>query len=267
MSSVMLAADSTAIEDRRAGTAVRPALPANKHASVLRRAQGLGAGLLFLMLRVPVYAGVLLFAALVSVAGILLYVLRAIGLRLTRPAGALAAAALALACLISPQRAKADTVTTSGPTLTAGDPLEQTAFVFGQQTNLYAFNTTGPGTLSVTLQDWAFPVPLQQLSASLMFQDQSWSLTASSTQSNQWLLSMPVSTGGIFDAFVAAEGGTVPGLPFSVGAYSLTIDFQPSAVPLPPAIDLLLGGMSLLGAVTLVERISRRRNTDVISLT
>jgi hypothetical protein len=37
-------------------------------------------------------------------------------------------------------------------------------------------------------------------------------------------------------------------------------------VPLPPAIDLLLGGMGLLGAVSLVERISRRRNTDVISL-
>lgn len=257
MSSVMLAADSTAIEDRR---------PVKKRASVLRRAQGLAAGLSFLLTRVPVYAGVVLFAALISLAGIVLYVIQAVGLRLTRPAGALAAAALALVCFVSPQRAKADTVTTSGPTLTAGDPLQQTAFVFGQQTNLFAFNTTGPGTLSVTLQDWAFPVALQQLSASIMFQDQSYSLTASSTTSNQWLLSMPVSTGGTFDAFVAAEGGTVPGLPFSVGAYSMTIDFQPSAVPLPPAIDLLLGGMGLLGAVTLVERISRRRNTDVICL-
>jgi hypothetical protein len=266
MSSVMLAADSAATEDHRSGTAARPALPASKRASVLRRAQGIGSGILFLALRVPVYAGVLVFAALVSVAGILLYVLRAIGLRLTRPAGALAAGALALACLLSPQRAKADTVTTSGPTLTADDPLQQTAFVFGQQTNLYAFNTTGPGTLSVSLRDWGFPVDLQQLSASIMFQDQSWSLTQSPTVSTQWLLTLPVSTGGTFDAFVAAVGSPVPGLPFSVGAYSMTIDFQPAAVPLPPAIDLLLGGMGLLGAVSLVERISRRRNTDVISL-
>ena len=257
MSSVMPAAGCTAIESRR---------PVKKRATVLRGAQGLAAGLLFLLVHIPVYAGVLLFAALISLAGIVLHVIQAVGLRLTRPAGALAAAALALGCFVSPQRAKADTVTTSGPTLTADDPLQQTAFVFGQQTNLYAFNTTGPGTLSVTLQDWAFPVALQQLSASILFQDQSWSLTESSTQSNQWLLSLPVSTGGTFDAFVAAEGGTVPGLPFTVGAYSMTIDFQPSAVPLPPAIDLLLGGMGLLGAVTLVERISRRRNTDVIHL-
>lgn len=257
MSSVMLAADSSAIAEHR---------PVKKRASVLRRAQGIGAGLIFLLVRVPVYAGVLIFAALISLAGLVLYLVQAIGLRLTRPAGALAAAALALVCFVSPHRAKADTVTASGPTLTADDPLQQTAFVFGQQTNLYAFNTTGPGTLSVTLQDWAFPVALQQLSASIMFQDQSWSLSESSTTANQWLLTLPVSTGGTFDAFVAAEGGTVPGLPFSVGAYSMTIDFQPSAVPLPPAIDLLLGGMGLLGAVTLVERISRRRNTDVISL-
>jgi hypothetical protein len=256
MSSVMLAADSTAIERRRS---------VKTRASALRRARGLAAGLFFLLIRVPVYAGVLLFAALISLAGIVLYVIQAIGLRLTRPAGALAAGALALVCFVSPQRAKADTVTTSGPTLTAADPLQQTAFVFGQQTNLYAFNTTGPGTLSVTLNDWAFPVALQQLSASVMFQDQSYSLTQGTT-ATQWLLTLPVSTGGDFDAFVAAEGGTVPGLPFQVGAYSMTIDFQPSAVPLPPAIDLLLGGMGLLGAVTLVERISRRRNTDVISL-
>jgi hypothetical protein len=257
MSSVMLAADSAAVEDHR---------QIRKRPSVLRRAQGVAAGILFLAVRVPIYVGVLLFAALISLAGVVLYLIQAIGLRISRPAGALAAATLALVCLVSPHRAKADTVSTDGPTLTAGDPLQQTAFVFGQQNNLYAFNTTGPGTLSVTLQDWAFPVPLQQLSASIMFQDQSYALTESSTQANQWLLSMPVTTGGDFDAFVAAVGGTVPGLPFPVGAYSMTIDFQPSAVPLPPAIDLLLGGLGLLGAVSLVERISRRRNTDVISL-
>lgn len=259
MSSVMLAADSTAIEERHPETAARPALPAAKGVSLLRRAQGLGAGILFLAVRVPIYAGVLLLGALASLTGVVLYVIQAIGTRLIRPAGTMAAAALLL-CLASPQRAKADTVT-------ATDPLEQTTLVFGQQTNLYAFNTTGPGTLSVTLQDWAFPVSLQQLTASILFQDQTWSLTQSPSNSSEWLLDLPISTGGVFDAFVAAEAGTLANLPFGVGAYTMTVDFEPaSTVPLPPALDLLLGGIGLLGAVTLVERISRRRNTDVISV-
>jgi hypothetical protein len=261
MSSVMYAADSTAIENRRPQTPARAALPAKERASLLRRVQGVAAGLLFLGVRVPFYVGVLLFGALASLMGVVLYILGAIGLRLNRPAGALAAGALALVSIASPRQARADTV---------GDTslLQQTTLVFSRQTNLYAFDAPGAGTLSVTLQDWGFPVPLQQLSASIMSQDQTWSLTQSPTQSTEWLLTLPISTGGLFDAFVAAEAGTLTGLPFQVGAYSMSIDFSPSAstVPLPPALDLLLGGMGLLGAVTLVERIARRRNRDVISI-
>lgn len=257
MSSVMLAADDTAIEGPGTRMAAQPARPAMERAPVLRRIQGVAAGVFFLAARVPFYLGVLLLGALAAVAGLALYLIQAAGSRLARPAGMAATAALALVSIAGPRAAKADTVTDTSL-------LQQTTLVFSQQTNLYSFDAPGPGTLSVTLQDWAFPVALQQLSASILFQDQSWSLTPQ--QNSQWVLDLPISSGGLFDAFVAAQAGTTSyGMQF--GAYSMSIDFEPaSTVPLPPAIDLLLGGMGLLGAMMLIERISRRRNTDVISV-
>ena len=258
MSSVMFAADTTAIEDRYSQTAACVATRVRPRASVLRRAQGIAAGLFFLAARVPVYSGVLLFGALISLLGAVLYVTQAIGLRLTRPTGAVAATALALVCIAGPQRARADTVTDTSL-------LQQTALVFSQQTNLYSFDAPGAGTLSITLKDWGFPVSLQQFTASILSQDQvlgSWD----SSKSSGWQFEVPVSAGGLFDAFVAAKAGSFDG--FKLGAYSMSITFEPAAtpVPLPPALDLLLGGMGLLAAVTLVERLYRRRNTDVISL-
>lgn len=259
MSSVMLAADDTAIEGRYSKAAAQSASAAKEDAPLPRRVHGLAAGVFFLATRVPLYVGVLLFGALISLAGVVLYLIQAVALRLTRPAGTVAAAALALVSVAGPRQAKADTV--SDTVL-----LQQTTPVFSQQTNLYSFDAPGAGTLSVTLEDWAFPADLQQLTASILFQDQSWSLTPEQgTQNPEWALNLPIASGGLFDAFVAAEAGpTVYG---HVGVYSMSIDFEPaSTVPLPPAIDLLLGGMGLLGAMTLVERISRRRNTDVISV-
>ena len=202
MSSVMLAADSTAIKGRYPQTAAQPALPARKGASLWRRVQGIAAGVFFLATRIPFYFGVLLFGVLISLAGVVLYLLRAIGLRLTRPAGTVAAAVLALVSVAGPRQAKADTV---GNTVL----LEQTTPVFSQQTNLYTFDAPGAGTLSVTLNDWVFPVDLQQLSASILFQDQSWSLTpVQGSQNPEWVLDLPISSGGVFGAFVAAEAGS-----------------------------------------------------------
>ncbi|HEV2443857.1 MAG TPA: hypothetical protein VGT07_15140 [Steroidobacteraceae bacterium] len=257
MSSVMLAADRAAIEHGNS-TAARREAHAREGAPVLRRVQGIAAGLLFLTVRVPLYVGVLLFGALVSLVGVLLYALRAITLRLTRPAAAAAASALALVCIGAPRPARADTITDTSP-------LQQFTVVSSQQTNLYAFQTDGAGTLSISLKDWGFPAQLQQLTASILSDDQvlgSWS----SSSASSWQFNVPISSGGLFDAFVAAQAGTFDGLQF--GAYTMTINFQPAAstVPLPPALDLLLGGMGLLGAVTLVERLSRRRNRDVISI-
>jgi len=259
MSSVTLAADTTAIEDHCPRTVAHSAKEA---ASLLEVAQGVAAGLFFLAARVPVYVGILLFGALVSLAGVALYSIRAIGLRLSRPAGAAAAAAaaLALVCVASPQRARADTITDSSL-------LQQTSLVFSRQTNLYSFDAPGAGTLSITLKDWNFPTPLEQLTASILSQDQVLGPSFDSSKDSDWSFEVPIRTGGLFDAFVAAQAGTlVPGV--QIGAYSMSITFAPAAtpVPLPPAVDLLLGGIGLLGAVTLLERLSRRRNRDVISI-
>lgn len=258
MNSVMFAADSTAIGDRNPGTAARPAPAARVRVSLLRRIQGIGAGILFLAVRVPVYVAVLTFGALVSLLGTLLYAIQAVVLRLTRPAGTAAAAALALVSIAHPQRATADVIDDTSL-------MQQTTLVSSQQTNLYSFDAPSAGTLSITLKDWGFPVPLQQLTASILSQDQVLG-SLDPSGSTGWQFSVPIQSGGLFDAFVAAQAGNFDGLRF--GAYSMSIDFQPSAspVPLPPALDLLLGGMGLLGAVTLVERVYGRRNRDVISV-
>lgn len=257
MSSVMLAADSTALQEGRPPTTARPGLRAKGGVSMLRRAEGLVAGLLFIAVRVPLYVGVLLFGFLLSLTGVVLYAIRAVGLRLTRPAGATATAALALVSIAGPQRAKADALSDTSL-------LQQTTLVSSQQTNLYSFDAPGAGTLTVSLKDWQFPVQLQQLTASILSRDQVLGSLDPATSSN-WQFQVQVQGSGVFDAFVAAQAGNFAGLQF--GAYSMSIDFTPagSPVPLPPSLDLLLGGMGLLGAVSLLERISRRRNRDVIS--
>lgn len=262
MSSVMIAADETAIENGP-GIRAHMALPAKASPSLLLRLRGLASGLVFLGIRVPAYIGVLLLGLLVSLVGAVLFIIQAAVARLTRPAGALMTGALALVCVAHPQKAHADGVG-DVTQLTSGSAVDQTIPVFSQQTNLYAFQTDSAGTLSISLKDWDFPVPLQAVTASIMANDQvlgSWD----PSDAAGWQFELPLSSGGTFDAFVAAQAGTFEGM--QLGAYTMILSFSPtSTVPLPPALDLLLGGMGLLGAVSLVERISRRRNTDVISV-
>lgn len=114
------------------------------------------------------------------------------------------------------------------------------AFMTGTQSFSDAFNLTGPGTLTVTLTNVAWPEKL----ASLNF------LLSSANG-----MMGPEMGAGTYSYNVAAGGnvfaqwfGTAQG-PLNAGVYSLKIDFQPlggTPVPLPTSVALLLSGLALL---------------------
>lgn len=262
MSRAMLAADATAMVEgyhdgaHEAAHASRRARVAGAPVPLARRLQGVAAGVAFLAVRIPVYAGVLVFGAIVSLGGIALYAVQAAGLRLSRVAGALAVLIL---CIATPQRAHATVISDPSALLT------QTEYITNSMTTLSSFEVPSAGTLSVYLDDLDFPVALQQFTTSILGDDGvlgSWSQANASTSG--WEFSVPIQAAGTFDAFVAAQAGDLNGL--ALGAYTMQITFQPATVPLPAALDLLLGGLGLLGAVALLERISADRNKGVMSL-
>lgn len=113
-------------------------------------------------------------------------------------------------------------------------------FLEGQQSFTDSFNLSGPGTLTVTLGNVAWPEPLASLDMVL------------STPSG--LLGPEVGAGSYTynvtsGSVIAQWFGTAQG-PLDVGAYSLNIAFQPSnvtPVSLPTSIALLGSGLVLLG--------------------
>jgi hypothetical protein len=125
--------------------------------------------------------------------------------------------------------------------------LQQSTLVVNQQSNVYAFTAPGPGTLTVFLDDIAWPTQLE-------------SLTASIDAPGVVLGSM--STGGYLPVQVANAGtyyADVTGLaggPLDIGVYSLQVDWyaENTPVPLPEALGLLLGGLVMLCAAALVLR-------------
>lgn len=131
-------------------------------------------------------------------------------------------------CALPMTRANADTVLFDG-----------SGFMTGTQSFSDTFNLTGPGTLTVTLSNIAWP---QQL-ASLNFM-----LSSANGMMG------PEMSAGTNSFHVAAGGnvfaqwfGTAQG-PLNAGVFSLKIDFSPSAtpVPLPTSVVLLLSGLALL---------------------
>jgi len=132
-------------------------------------------------------------------------------------------------CALPMTRANADTVLYDG-----------SGFMRGTQSFSDTFNLTGPGTLTVTLSNVAWP---QQL-ASLNF-------LLSSANGKMG----PEMGAGTYTFAVLAGGnvfaqwfGTAQG-PLDAGVYSLKIDFLSQggiAVPLPASVALLLSGLVLL---------------------
>jgi hypothetical protein len=130
------------------------------------------------------------------------------------------------ACVLSPG-ARADTVLYEG-----------TGFLQGTQSFVESFYLSTPGTLTVTLTNVAWPEQLSSLN---------FLLTAPGAP-------MRSEMGAGTEKFEVKEGeffaqwfGTAQG-PLNTGVYSMKIDFQPAAapVPIPTSIVLLLSGLALL---------------------
>jgi hypothetical protein len=110
-------------------------------------------------------------------------------------------------------------------------------FMQGQQSFEDSFALSGPGVLTVTLSDIAWPEPLANLDMVVSTphgllgpevgaQTESYTLTQASQIYVQW--------------FGTAQG------PLDAGAYGLKVNFAPTAVPLPSSVLLLLSGLVML---------------------
>jgi hypothetical protein len=114
-------------------------------------------------------------------------------------------------------------------------------FVEGTQSFAQMFNLTGPGTLTVTLSNVAFPQPLANLDFLLSSAN---GAMGPEMNSGTGTYSFAIAAGG--NVF-AQWFGTAQG-PLNAGVYSLNIDFVPSGstVPLPASVFLLLSGLLLV---------------------
>ncbi len=126
------------------------------------------------------------------------------------------------------------------PAAVAGEVLfDASGFLEGQQSFVDSFTVGGPGTLTVTLSNIAWPESLASLNLVMT--------------SPQGLLGPEMGAGtAVFQ--VDAPGkvfaqwfGTAQG-PLDTGVFGVKIEFTPggTVVPLPASISLLLSGMALL---------------------
>ena len=114
----------------------------------------------------------------------------------------------------------------------------------------YQFSVSGPGVLTVDLQDQVWPASLSGLSFSLV--------TAGSTLgqfNGAGSKTFDIGAGGTLYAYVSGEAtNPVGGLAYNLGLYSLDVTFAPTAVPLPAATALLLASLLGFGMLQLRPR-------------
>jgi hypothetical protein len=120
---------------------------------------------------------------------------------------------------------------------------DNAGFVQGLQTFETSFNLSGPGILTVTLSNIAWPEKL----AALSFLLTTSTGPVGTPLSNDGTEQFNVSGGPVYALWY---GQAAQGSPFNLGVYGLKIAFQsytaPPPVPLPTSILLLLSGLGLL---------------------
>jgi hypothetical protein len=115
----------------------------------------------------------------------------------------------------------------------------------------YTFNISGPGVLTVALDDLDWPTSLSGLS---------FTATTSSNVIGQLdgagQETIDLTSGGTIYAYVTGEAtNPTSGPAYGVGLYTLAVGFTPAPVPLPASLALLLA--ALLGFALLHLRFHR----------
>lgn len=165
-----------------------------------------------------------------------------------------AVAALALLGAVLVQPAHADQV---APTTLVAP--ESVFFEGAGASTVLTLNTTGAGTVSVNVNDYEFPVALSSLSFSAASQTQVLKTETQANPATDFTFTFNVGSAGAFYAQISALAGASQfafAFP-SIGGYSLDVTFSPaqvSAVPLPPAVWLLVAGFLGIAAFSWVRR-------------
>lgn len=112
-----------------------------------------------------------------------------------------------------------------------------TTLVSGNESAVFPFEVTGPGTVSVQLTNLNWPQALSSLSFMATDASHVMASWSQSGAASSQLLTFQVATGGRYFADVDATAGG----PLDLGAYSLSLSFLPAApVPLPSSGAFLL---------------------------
>lgn len=136
---------------------------------------------------------------------------------------------------------------------------QESIFFEGVESTVLSLNTTSAGTVTVSVNDFEWPVALESLSFAAASESQVLKTQTQPNPTTDFTFSFNVGSAGAFFAQISAVAGASQfGLPFpSIGAYSLDVTFSPqiSGVPLPPAVWLLATGLlGIAGASWVLRR-------------
>jgi hypothetical protein len=138
-------------------------------------------------------------------------------------------ACMSLVCLAVAPHVRAETML-----------LSDTTMVYGTQSAVFSFTAPTDGMVTASLQNIAWPTPLNQLTFSATSATgvlSSWSAPVGDIES------FHVGAGTYFAHIMASATG-----PLNLGVFSLAMSFAPSAVPLPASVGLLMiAVLALLG--------------------